>query len=227
MKTIKHLSVALAMALGMSTLAQTTTNDYTFNPDTAIPVDSQFGVTLSQDLTVPGGSISDVTVGLDISGGFNGDLYAYLSGPNGGFAVLLNRVGVQSGNSFGYSDSGMDVTFADSAADSIHFYQNVPGYDITSGTASWQPDGENINPNSPASDYPVAQSAMLSSFEDTNPNGTWTLFLADLSSGSPSTVVSWSLDIVTVPEPSAWALMGIGAAALLWIQRRQNSSGSL
>src|SRR5476649_2238095 len=43
-------------------------------------------------------NIASVTVSLDITGGYNGDLYAYLAGPNAGFAVLLDRVGVTNGN---------------------------------------------------------------------------------------------------------------------------------
>jgi hypothetical protein len=41
------------------------------------------------------------------------------------------------------------------------------------------------------------------------------LFLADLSVGSQSQLVSWSLDIITVPEPSVWAfgIMSLGLLA--------------
>jgi hypothetical protein len=47
-----------------------------------------------------------------------------------------------------------------------------------------------------------------------NPNGTWTLFIADLSGGEQSTLVSWSLDITAVPEPVNVAL-GIFAGVFL------------
>ena len=40
----------------------------------------------------PSGPITNVSVTLDLSGGWNGDLYAYLV-HDSGFAVLLNRVG--------------------------------------------------------------------------------------------------------------------------------------
>src|SRR5471032_3000227 len=61
-------------------------------------------------------AIANVTVSLDITGGYNGDLYAYLSGPNGGFAVLLNRPGVNGASAFGYSDTGFNITLDDSAS---------------------------------------------------------------------------------------------------------------
>ena len=45
-------------------------------------------------------------------------------------------------------------------------------------------------------------------------NGTWTLFLADLSAGAQSQLVSWELDITAVPEPVNVAL-GIFAGVFL------------
>jgi len=54
-------------------------------------------------------------------------------------------------------------------------------------------------------------------------DGTWTLFLADLAAGDQSTIVSWSLDITTVPEPQTWAMAGIGLAALWQFRRKRKS----
>ena len=48
-----------------------------------------------------------------------------------------------------------------------------------------------------------------------NPNGSWTLFFADMSAGEQSQVVSWELDISAVPEPVNIALAIFGAVALL------------
>jgi hypothetical protein len=44
-------------------------------------------------------------------------------------------------------------------------------------------------------------------------NGTWTLFLTDLSGGEVTTLVSWGLDVSVVPEPATWALIIFGAVA--------------
>jgi len=159
-------------------------------------------------------------VALDISGGYNGDLYAFLSGPNGGFAVLLNRVGVSNdASSFGYGNHGFDIVLSDSAASDVHYYQSASYLLNGNGqlTGTWVPDGRNIGPQSAPSLFgSTAPSALLSSFNGTDPNGGWTLFLADLSVGSQSQLVSWSLDIITVPEPSGWALgiMGLGLLAV-------------
>ena len=39
-----------------------------------------------------------------------------------------------------------------------------------------------------------------------DPNGSWTLFFADLSAGDQTTLTSWSLEITAVPEPVPAAL---------------------
>lgn len=74
------------------------------------------------------GAISDLTVFLDISGGYNGDLFGYLQGDNGGYTVLLNRVGKPDNFGTGYDDAGFNVTFSDSAAGDIHLYGGNGGY---------------------------------------------------------------------------------------------------
>jgi hypothetical protein len=57
-------------------------------------------------------------------------------------------------------------------------------------------------------------------FGGANANGTWTLFLADLSGGDISTLVSWGMDISVVPEPITYALLAFGAAiATLFVVR--------
>jgi subtilisin-like proprotein convertase family protein len=215
-KTIKFFITGMVFCLGVSlAVAQTTTNySFTFSANMAVPDGNASGLALTTGLTGLGGTITSLTVSLDISGGFNGDLYAYLRGPNGGFAVLLNRVGVTSGDAFGYSDTGFNVTFDDSGSyKNIHFYQN-PSYDLNGGgqlTGTWSSDGRNIDPLSAPSLFDTTQStSLLDSFDGTDPNGTWTLFLADLSSGGQSTVVTWGLNIEALPEPSACALLAVG-----------------
>ena len=47
-----------------------------------------------------------------------------------------------------------------------------------------------------------------------NPNGSWTLFVADLVSGDAATLNSWSLTITgEVPEPGEAVLVILGAIA--------------
>jgi len=218
----KLIAVMAGVALMGSVAISQTTYSYTFTNGAAIPDGSLSGLALSTNLAgISPSTINNVNVTLNLSGGYNGDLYAYLAGPNGGFAVLLNRAGVSNGASaFGYGDSGMNVTFSDGAGNDFHFYQNVGGYSLN-GTM-WQPDGRNIDPLSDPSAFLTAgQTALLSSFNGTDANGTWTLFLADLSGGGQSSLISWGLDITTVPEPSTLALTALGLASAMLIIRRR------
>jgi subtilisin-like proprotein convertase family protein len=219
MKTKRLLGITAGlMVWAGAAVAQTTETSFTFSVNKLVPDANVNGLSMTTNLSITGGTISDVTVGLDISGGYNGDLYGFLSGPNGGFAVLLNRVGISNNaSSFGYGNQGFDVVLSDSAASDIHYYQSG-GYSLNGGgqlTGTWAPDGLNIDPKSAPSLFGSSTpSALLGSFNGTDPNGGWTLFLADLSGGAQSQLVSWSLDIVTVPEPSVVAL-GIMSLGLL------------
>ncbi|HSY17967.1 MAG TPA: PEP-CTERM sorting domain-containing protein [Candidatus Acidoferrales bacterium] len=213
------------MALLFAGLAGAQTN-YTYSSgtlNTAIPDGNPVGISSSTTFSSLPGIITSIQVNLDITGGFNGDLYAYLAGPTGQFAVLLNRVGVTgvgAGNAFGYSDAGFNVTFDQSGAN-IHNYQTSvnPGGGQLTGT--WAPDGRNIDPASAPSLFDSAStSADLGQFVNIDPNGTWTLFLADMSGGGQSTLNSWGLTIVTVPEPQTWAMLAGGAGMLLMFRRR-------
>jgi hypothetical protein len=53
-------------------------------------------------------------------------------------------------------------------------------------------------------------------------DGNWTLFIADLSAGGQSTLVSWGLTIVTVPEPQAWMMIGGGFLMLVGLRKITN-----
>lgn len=229
MKKLKTIGAAFAvLSLTGFAQAQVTTVTST-SVNTTIPVGSPAGLSSSTDITGVSGTISSVSVNLDITGGFNGDFYAYLSGPADTFTVLLNRVGVTAedgGNAAGYSDTGFNVTFSDSAADNIHYYQNdTPSYDVSSGQllGTWAPDGRNIDPESAPTAFDSASTAAdLSSLVSTSPNGAWTLFVSDLSDGSgPGTLVSWGLSVVTVPEPQTWVMVIGGVGMLLALNRRR------
>lgn len=150
-------------------------------------------------------TISDLRVTLNISGGYNGDLYAYLT-HGSSFAVLLNRVGVgqTQGDAFGYADAGMTVTFATSGNHAnIHWYG---GGGIPTGT--FLPDGRAVDPlSTPAQLEGASTGANFTSALGIDPNGNWTLFVADVSAGGGlSTVTSWGLQITAVPEPTQASL---------------------
>jgi len=138
--------------------------------------------------------MSNVVVYVNVSGGYDGDLYSYLNlgGSSGTTVVLLNRIGSSPENPFGSSTAGLGdptgetygFSLSDAAATSIHDYEGTG--------SSFQPDG-----------------GTLSSFGGQNPNGDWNLFIANMVSGDgsdPSTLASWGLEIEPVPEPANLAL---------------------
>lgn len=173
-------------------------------------------------------SIIGVGVKLNISGGFNGDLYAYLS-HEGVLLPLLNRVGVTGnggGNDLGYADKGLSMMFrSDGAYEDIHFYQNhSPTYESGQLTGTWQPDGRNIDPLSARAAFDTADRLTFASFNGLNPNGTWTLFIADLSPGAQSQFVSWELSITAVPEPVDLALGFLAGTVLAASLARKRSN---
>lgn len=211
--------LAISIALGQSR-AGAAVMTYSSGPiNTGIPDGNPSGLAnvinvTSSEIT----SIQSVTATLSISGTFNGDLYAYLT-HGSGFAVLLNRAGRMQSAPFGYADDGFDVTFDDLGAANIHLYQNVgpvtPGSPLT---GTWMPDGRAVDPDLVVDTDP--STATLSSFAAGNANGGWTLFVADLSGGENHTLVSWSITVTGVPEPSAIALYGVGLAGILLRRRR-------
>jgi subtilisin-like proprotein convertase family protein len=155
------------------------------------------------------GAITDVNVGLNLSGGWNGDLYAYLV-HSSGFAVLLNRVGRAGTSGPGYGDAGMNVTLDDAAGAgaNIHLYG---GGGVPTGT--FEPDGRTADPVT--GNMTPLGTAFLSAFNGmTDGNGNWTLFIADVSGGDVSTLNSWTLQIAAVPEPRS---LVEGAVAALFL----------
>ena len=204
---------------------------FVFNPNLAIPDNSILGVADTQTISMPAGIITGVKLSLNIAGSpnatnaFNGDFYAYLQ-HSSGFSVLLDRTGRTASNAFGYGDSGFDVIFDDAAINGdIHSYRDIvnPAGGVLTGI--WQPDGRLTNPNNALLTDP--RPALLSSFNGLDPNGAWTLFVADVSPIGTGTLKSWTLDLTVapIPEPGTIGfgilLLGVCANALGRSQRQR------
>jgi subtilisin-like proprotein convertase family protein len=152
--------------------------------------------------------VTDINFTWNVSGAFNGDLYAYIS-HGGANAILLNRPGRSSTSNVGYSDTGFATTFDDQAASDVHFYR--AGFFALNPngqlTGSWQPDGRGIDPLSAGSAFAGANRANnMGVFNGMDPNGTWTLFIADTSPGVEGTLNSYGLQVTSVPEPASATL---------------------
>ena len=215
---MKLTAILAALSLAVGIQAQTVTNMFQQTVNTLIPDANPIGYSSTNIVSGLFGGIQNVEISLNITGGYNGDLYACVSFGDG-FAVLLNRVGKSDSDPFGYGDAGFNVTFSDSAATDIHLYGGNGGNQLT---GTWQPDGRETDPQLVVSSDP--RTALLGSFNNLDPNGTWTLFVADMATGYQSTLVSWSIEIVTAPEPTTiqfLATFGGLAAAGTWWRRRQ------
>jgi len=205
----------------------TQTNAVDLTPGTFIPVGSPIGLTEQFAITGTTGVVSDVSVTLNIAGGFNGNLYAYLVNPEGQLAVLLNRVGVTGSKPFGYSNPGFDITLDDNASSNIHGYGG--GYSANGAgqvIGTWAADGRNISPTSADSlfDSTPATSG-LNVFVGTAAVGEWALFIADLSSGGGTANLNdVGITVITVPEPAAWVLLDCGIIAVCFWRRRNSKA---
>lgn len=189
---------------------------------TSIPDGSSSGVARSLTVSGSGELVSSVEVDLNLSasGGtaFTGDLYLYLTnGTN--LAVLANRPGRRTGAPAGYSDNQpLQITLSDSGANDLHNYR-IPvtgSHTIAlSGplTGIWQPDGRLVDPASVLDSS--ARTALMSVFNGSPADGSWSLFAADMSSGAVHQINSWTLRIETIPEPTTVTLALAAVAGLL------------
>jgi subtilisin-like proprotein convertase family protein len=226
---MKSTLIAVALALTVCLPAPAALYTYDFNGINAVIPDGDInGLADTRTLSgMTGSQITDVNVTLNISGGYNGDLYGYLV-HSSGFAILLNRVGRTAGDGFGYAGTGLAITLDDAAGTDVHLYETV-SHPLNGGgqlTGTWNPDGRNVDPDAVVDTD--SRTALLSSFNGGDPNGSWTLFMADMAGGEQSTLVGWQLEISTVPEPIEWAL-GIFAAVagatqlVRWLVRRYHN----
>ena len=203
-KIIMTVAVVATTMLAQATLE--TFNISSPSVNGVIPDGNLVGVTFAGSISDAGAgaTVTGLTVGLNVSGGYDANLYAYLVAPNGTMVVLLNHPGVTGGTPFGNMGSGLNLTLADGEA-SITASAN-----LNSGTT-------------------YAAAGSLSGFNGSVANGTWQLFFADTVSGGGTSVLNtWSLDLTVVPEPVnvAMTIFGLGFVGIGIVRcyrRAQNS----
>ncbi len=210
---MKIPSIIIYCLLQTTVVQAATTVTGTWNVSVTIPDNNDVGYTSMQSLLSPGISqIQSVSVQLTFSGGWDGDLYAYLVHDNV-VSVLLNRPGKSLANPDGSGASGLIVTLSDDATQDIH--TSLPASGLASG--NFQPDGRTTDPKLVLDTDP--RTAPLSVFNGQDASGSWTLFVADQSAGEVSTLQSWSLTVTGVPEPSPCLLGALGS--IPWLFRRK------
>ncbi len=233
-KALKHVLKGFSLAIlltGLPAFGQVTLNSSWTGTQT-IPDNNPSGVAFQFNLGDPATVIQNVSVTLNLTGGYNGDIYAYLS-HGSGFSVLLNRVGRSGVNDPGYGDSGFAVTLSGNALGDIHQYQSLSPTFNGGGqlTGVWAADGRNLDPASAGSAFDTApRNFTLSNYNGLNPNGAWTLFLADRAFGEISTLNSYSVAVTAVPEPAETGLvMGalFGLAAVVLKRRNKTTKQDL
>jgi len=193
--------------------------------NTAIPDGEATGLQNTQTISGLQEQITSLEVHLKIqplSGElvWNGDYYVSLQ-HDSGFSVLLNRVGKTAADPLGASDNGFDIIFSLTGGD-IHSYESQsPTYGANGElTGTWGVDGRDVDPDLVLDTD--SQTAMLSSFMGLDPNGEWTLFVADMNSGGKGQLSSWGLNIEAVPEPAAVLLVLLGGGVTLLTRRFSN-----
>ena len=136
--------------------------------------------------------ITDVNVTLSsFDHSYPDDVDVVLVGPAGQFAVLMSDVG-------GSTDvSGVNLTIDDQATATM-----PDDLSLTSGT--YQPTNFEAADTFPAPAPATALSvATLATFNGTDPNGTWQLFVDDDDAQDTGDFDGWSLQITTVDTPAA------------------------
>jgi autotransporter-associated beta strand protein len=181
---------ALVPLAGLTALASTAVAvdvSYTFTPNSMILDGNANGLALTFQNVSGFTGITDLTVDLNISGNYIGDLYGYVT-KDTGFSVLLNRPGRDASHPYGFYGGGMNITLSDSAASDVHSANNAGG--VLTGT--YRPDGRAMDPATVVTGD--SRSATLSSFNGLAAGGLWTLFLADLAPGAIHTLNSYSFN---------------------------------
>jgi subtilisin-like proprotein convertase family protein len=174
----------------------------TFSNPSAITINSVGPATpypATINLSGLSGPITDLNVVLNgLSHTFISDVGALLVGPAGQSVVLFDALGGTT------SVTNVNLTLDDQASASLPCSSAV-----TSGT--FKPTncvvGDVFPPPAPASGY----GSFLSSFNGTNPNGTWRLFINDfVAPNGGSLAGGFGLQVTIVSEPASLFLVALG-----------------
>ena len=139
------------------------------------------------------GTVSRVTVTIkNLSHTASGELSVLLVGPNGAAVMLMSAAGFTS------AANNVTLTFDDAAINPTPIFAA-----LTNGTY-FPTNYSSISLPSPAPSFPY--STQLASFNGSDANGTWSLFVYDAQAGNGGSIAGgWSLKLETTPPPpSVW-----------------------
>jgi uncharacterized repeat protein (TIGR01451 family) len=174
--------------LGTVTFAFGVSSSWTFTSSSVVTIpDSGPAGSYPSRLFVSGvsGLVSRVSVTLNgLTHTYPSDLDIVLAGPNGGIAMLMSDAGG------GTAVNNLSFTLDDAAASLLSTNQLVPG---TFKPTDYEP-GENLPAPAPQRPY----TASFDSFVGVNPNGFWSLYIADDAVGDQGRLNGgWSVTLQT------------------------------
>ncbi len=185
---MKTLTTHFLLAWAVAASAPGALVSYTFDAGPqALPDGSATGVAQSVAVQSALTSITSARVGLSLTGGWLGDVHAFLQrgGTTGEAAVLINRIGDGASSAV-----ALDATFADSAASDIHGVTGTGAYSVA---GTYQPDGRVASPLLVTSGS--SRDAMLAVFNGKSADATWTLHVADVAVTDINSLHRWTLEL--------------------------------
>lgn len=196
-------------------------------PTVASSYPSTINVSDLQTIPILGNNVT-LTLNNFATTGFAEDLDMLLVGPTGASLIIWSDVGTPTPTAVGpltitLSDAGANFLPVGASLSSGTFRPTNGGAALDAGNfPSPAPPGSYGNPG------PNGTATFASIFNNTNPNGLWSLYIIDDTwdgNGQTMTIGSWSLDInaPVIPEPGSVTLIA-GAACLLGLARFRRRS---
>ena len=203
------LSIILAATLALEVCASAATLTFA-NAGIASPYPSNISASGFSGL------ITKVTVSLfGLTHTFPADIDILLVGPAGQNILLMSDTGSL------HDVTGINLVFDDAAANFL-----PDAAQLVSGT--FKPTNFNIGDAFPAPAPVPSGSSLLSLFNGTNANGTWSLYVFDDLGGNIGSISGgWDLTITddaitgVIPEPTTALLLGAGLIALVAARARR------
>ncbi|NJK90749.1 MAG: PEP-CTERM sorting domain-containing protein [Blastochloris sp.] len=113
---------------------------------------------------------------------------------------------------------------ATSITDSLATWTNVSALNFVSNSISGTPGNGNVDGNDPANRVAGITSTVVS-LNITNGSNLWVRYYNTGASPDGLSVDNFQFTATTIPEPSTYALLGLGLGALWWLRRKSSVQG--